>query len=81
MKSHVRDGGFAGVAQGAATQQCSLPCKSPQRRDAPAKPPSRRVAAKMRVCGVVGLANGTTIGFTLRLASLAFWRQRARVIS
>jgi hypothetical protein len=56
-----------------------LPCKPVQRRDAPAKHPSLRVAAKMSVCGVVGLTNGATIGFTLRLASISFWRQRAHV--
>jgi hypothetical protein len=49
-----------------------LPCKPAQRRDAPAKNPSLRVAVKMSVCGVVGLTNGATIGLTLRVASISF---------
>jgi hypothetical protein len=61
-------------------RQWFLHDKLAQRRDAPAKPPALRVAAKTRVCGVVGLANGIAIGRTLRLASIAFWRQRGHVI-
>ena len=77
---HVRDAVLAGCSarrggaamltalQDAATPRCAR------------QAPSLRIGAKMRVCSVVGLTNGVTIGFPLRPASITFWRQRARGI-
>lgn len=66
----VCDGAIPGPGQGASDAVWLFHMRSEQRRQGAGITPSLRVAPQWGVCGVVGLGNGTTIAFTLRLASI-----------
>ena len=76
MNLRVCDGVSLAAGQGATDAMWLLHMRREQRRRAARIAPSLRVACQCGVCGVVGLAKGSTIGFALRLAAIRIGRQR-----
>ena len=73
---HMCAGASLTPGQGASDAVWLLHIRSEQRRHGARITPSRRVAPQWGVCVVVGFANGATISFTLRLASIPIAGQR-----
>lgn len=76
INSHVRDGASLAPGQGTNDAVWSFQIGSEKRRHGARLAPSLRVASQCGACGVVGLANGTTIRCTLRLASIRIGKKR-----
>lgn len=76
----ARAGSRSGAVLGAGRAVVLPTTSDPQHRNAPERGPALRVAPRKRVCGVAVLGKGITLAGAPRLASIAFWAQRARRI-
>jgi hypothetical protein len=62
--------------RGGGSAAWHMPCKRPTTWQRAQRQPALRVETRIGACGVAALANGTTIGCALRLASIRSWSQR-----